>query len=122
VSQAVAPPLADVGSFDDFEHAKPTVVTANGRELVLYKWHDTIRALRNVCPHQGMSFRGGRVAERVSSGETRTERFATSEPELVCPVHGYAFDSSGQCTTHAHLRMKAYEVEVRDGRVLVHVG
>jgi nitrite reductase/ring-hydroxylating ferredoxin subunit len=122
VSQAVAPTLADVGAVDDFEHAVPKVVNANGRELVVYKWHDRMIALRNICAHQGMSFKGGRVVEHVRSGATRTERHASAEPELVCPVHGYSYDSGGQCTTHAHLRIKSYPVEIRDGRVLVQVG
>jgi nitrite reductase/ring-hydroxylating ferredoxin subunit len=111
--------LADVGAVDDFAEATPRIVTANNRELAVYRWGGRFIAVRNRCAHMGMSFRGGKVMERVESGSTRLERRATSEPELVCPVHGYSYDASGQCMTHAHMRVRSYPVQVRDGRVLV---
>jgi nitrite reductase/ring-hydroxylating ferredoxin subunit len=113
--------LADVGAVDDFPEATPRIVMVNNRELALYRWGDRFIAVRNRCAHMGMSFRGGRVVERVVSGGTRLERKATSEPELICPVHGYSYDAAGQCMTHAHLRVRSYPVTVSDGRVLVNL-
>jgi nitrite reductase/ring-hydroxylating ferredoxin subunit len=114
---------ADIGELDSFEHGKPRIVKAGNRELVVYRWGDRVVALRNVCAHQGMSFRGGAVFGRLYSEERRGDvRFENEEPELICPVHGYTYDASGQCTTHPHLRIKAYQVEIRDGHVFVDTG
>jgi nitrite reductase/ring-hydroxylating ferredoxin subunit len=113
--------LADVGSVADFPNATPRIVTANNRELAVYRWGDRFIAVRNRCAHMGMSFLRGTVVERVESGGTRRERRATSEPELVCPVHGYSYDAAGQCVTHARMRVRSYPVQVRDGRVLVNM-
>jgi nitrite reductase/ring-hydroxylating ferredoxin subunit len=123
VTQQVAANPTDIGAFDEFEHAVPKIVKVNQRELVVYRWHDRVVALRNICAHQGMSFRGGAVFGRVYADEYRGNvRYAEEEPQLSCPVHGYTFDAEGQCTTHAHLRIKRYPVEIRDGRVLVDAG
>jgi nitrite reductase/ring-hydroxylating ferredoxin subunit len=113
--------LRDIGALDEFPHAVPRIIQAGSRELVVYRWHDEVVALKNVCAHQGLSFRGGKVIERVSSGQTRSERTPTSRPELVCPIHGYSYDAAGRCRTHEHLRIRSYDVELRDGRVLVAV-
>jgi nitrite reductase/ring-hydroxylating ferredoxin subunit len=123
VTPEVESNLTDIGAFDEFEHGVTRIMNVNKRELVVYRWNDRVVALRNICAHQGMSFRGGAVFGRVYSEEERGNvRYAREEPNLSCPVHGYTFDEGGQCTTHAHLRIKAYPVEIRDGRVFVDAG
>jgi phenylpropionate dioxygenase-like ring-hydroxylating dioxygenase large terminal subunit len=44
-------------------------------------------------------------------------------PVLVCPFHRWQYDlRSGRCTTDPSYRVRAYEVTVKDGRVLVELG
>ena len=115
--------IVDVGGVDDFD-ARPTAVTAAGRELIVYRWGDRFVALRNLCPHQNLPFTGTTVFSRVQGTKSRAEMVPdTDEPVIVCPVHRYEFDAQGSCVTQQHgakrLRVKSYPVEVVDGRVLV---
>ncbi|MFH7024175.1 MAG: Rieske 2Fe-2S domain-containing protein [Heteroscytonema crispum UTEX LB 1556] len=52
-----------------------------GEDLILWRSGDSVLAWQDRCPHRGSSFATGWV-----EGNT-----------LVCPYHGLAFDTSGQC-------------------------
>lgn len=59
----------------------PVGVRVCGEELVLFRNDDgRIAALEDVCPHRGMRLSLGRV----------------DHGNIVCPYHGWAFDTSGQ--------------------------
>lgn len=61
----------------------PRAATLLGEKLVLWRGPDGApRAMRDRCPHRGTALSLG----RVESGE------------LVCPYHGWSFDTSGRCT------------------------
>ena len=114
--------LIDIGAVEDFDG--PTVVTAAGRELMVYRWGDRFVALRNRCPHQNLAFTGGRVFTLVRGSSSQSRMVAdAAEPVLVCPAHRYEFDSRGMCVTQQHgakrLRVKSYPVQEVDGRVVV---
>jgi nitrite reductase (NADH) small subunit len=111
----------DVASAGELEDGVPTVVRTGRREIVLIRWRDEIFALRNVCPHQSMSFEGGAAQKRVRpTGIPGQPSVSAADPVLVCPVHYWKFDMrTGVCTTDRRKRVRAYPVEVRGDRVLV---
>jgi nitrite reductase (NADH) small subunit len=111
----------DVAAFDEIPEAVPTIVKAAGRELVLVRWHGSVHALRNLCPHMSQSFHLGLVRGRAR-GEVGEVVFDQGEPVLSCPWHQYQFDlGTGQCLVDHKLRVKRYPVTVESGRVLVEV-
>jgi vanillate O-demethylase monooxygenase subunit len=59
---------------------KPVALKCLGRELVLFRIADgTVGVLADCCPHRGMRLSLGRVADG----------------RLVCPYHGWCFDTCG---------------------------
>ena len=57
----------------DLAEAKPTVVVAGERELVLVRWRGDVYALRNVCPHMSTSFERGAVTTDTDERELIAE-------------------------------------------------
>jgi len=86
-----------------------------GEDLVLWRHNDQIFAWQDLCPHRGARLSLGWVEENA----------------LVCPYHGLAFDSAGQCihipaqpdlqaSTRACVR--TYQTQERYGLVWVSLG
>ena len=67
---------------------------------------ETIYAIDNWCPHADAFLHEG----DISTGR------------VVCPVHYAVFDlQTGHCLNYYTWDVRAYETEVRDGRVWVHL-
>jgi nitrite reductase/ring-hydroxylating ferredoxin subunit len=110
----------DVGPADEFAEGKPRVVDVDGREVFVVNWGASWFALRNVCPHQTEMLAGGVVVEEIGAGARVGEVRRTGRPLIACPRHVWTYDlATGQCTVDPQLRVRAYDVSVRDGRVLV---
>lgn len=63
---------------------KPRKVRILGQDLVLYRTADKVVALSNLCVHRGGSLSGG---------------WLDGKGCVVCPYHGWRFDSQGRCVT-----------------------
>jgi len=100
---------------------EPTIITLKGREYVLARVGDEVFALRNLCPHQSVSFSAGRVRPRLScAGPESAVEVDDSEPLLLCPWHSWAFSlRDGSCPTDPSMRVARYAVTVEDGQVLI---
>lgn len=92
-----------------------------GRGVVLVRRGQRWWALRDTCPHQGARLSAGAVSGRVLPCLPGQDiAMQSDEPVLVCPWHGWEFDvATGTCVTDATQRVRAYEVRVEAGRVLV---
>ena len=87
-----------------------------GEDLVIWRGEDGIRAWRDQCPHRG---------SKLSLGEIR------DCDKVVCPYHGWQFDSEGICVempAHpgrnipARARITVFSVAEKYGLVWVCVG
>ncbi len=58
---------------------RPALVTIGGEDLAVFRTPEGLGALRDACPHRGMSLSRG----RVEGGR------------LVCPYHGWSYDRAG---------------------------
>jgi nitrite reductase (NADH) small subunit len=73
-------------------------VTVRGREVCLANVDGHIAALSNVCPH-----RGGPLCEG-----------SIEDGRVVCPWHGWAFDSrSGEASHSAQAKVEVFPLVVR---------
>ena len=86
-----------------------------GQDLALWRNKEGLRAWKDLCLHRGAKLSGGRVQDDC----------------LVCPYHGWNYDSAGQCVRiPAHpsqppptrARTTAYHVSERYGLVWVCLG
>lgn len=79
-------------------------VAVSGRSVVVGRAVGALFAVDAGCPHAG-----GPLGEGSLEGS-----------ELVCPLHGYAFDiRTGACLDDPELPLECFEVRVRDGVVQV---
>jgi phenylpropionate dioxygenase-like ring-hydroxylating dioxygenase large terminal subunit len=92
---------------------KPTRLL--GEDLVLWRHNDQILAWQDWCPHRGARLSLGWVEENT----------------LVCPYHGLAYNSQGQCIhipAHPDLQpptracVRTYQTQERYGLVWVSLG
>jgi nitrite reductase (NADH) small subunit len=115
------------GEVSDFEHGVRRILTHDQCVIGLFAHDGEIRAYLNVCPHQG-----GPVCEGVLINKVETEvkpggavgmgRFSETETHIACPWHGVEFDiRTGQCWSDKRLRLRSFEVIIRDGEVFVRV-
>jgi nitrite reductase/ring-hydroxylating ferredoxin subunit len=114
----------EVGPLDDLAEGVPRIVTVGGREIAVVRWRGRLFAIRNSCPHQTVSFAAGTVVERVVGAEQLGDvSVDEADPVIRCPRHGWRFGlASGRCTADPRLRMRTYDVTVRDGRVFLATG
>lgn len=114
----------DVGALAEFEHARPRIVTAEGRELGVIRWGDAVYAVRNVCPHMGARLSAGTVTAHLSAAGPLDEVVADPDrPVVHCPWHGWSYElATGRSLLDpARFRVKSYPVRVAGGRVLVEI-
>ncbi|HEX6509835.1 MAG TPA: Rieske 2Fe-2S domain-containing protein [Chloroflexota bacterium] len=111
----------DVGAVEDFSEGVFRLVNVYGREVGVTLWRGCFYALRNTCPHQAGPLCAGRVLPSMTAAEgTGTRETDASAPVIACPWHGWEFSlADGRSVWSTKYRVRAYEVMVRDGRVLL---
>jgi thiamine pyrophosphate-dependent acetolactate synthase large subunit-like protein/nitrite reductase/ring-hydroxylating ferredoxin subunit len=96
----------DVGTNEMIDIDEVTVVQAGHHAVALSRTAQGWGAIANRCPHQG-----GPLGEGLIEGCW-----------LICPWHGWEYDPrTGETPGPFDDRVPSYEVEIRDGRVLVGV-
>jgi nitrite reductase/ring-hydroxylating ferredoxin subunit len=81
---------------------KGTLVSVDGRDVVVFRRGAEVLAIGNDCPHQGGSLCDGWVEGDI----------------VICPLHGWEFDMrSGACMTVPGEVVPRYTVTVEDGAV-----
>jgi nitrite reductase (NADH) small subunit len=116
--------VEEVGLVAELPDRSPVVFKLRGREIAIIRVGERVYALRNVCPHQTQSFRGGSAHGRIVGDPHHLGDIELNEadPVLACPWHGWEFDlKTGHCIVDRKLRVRAYDVTVEDGRVFVDV-
>lgn len=99
----------------DIQNGTVKPIRLLGEDLVLWRNNDQILAWQDLCPHRGVKLSLGWIEENT----------------LICPYHGLAFNSKGQCThipahpdlpppTRAYVR--TYQTQERYGLVWVSLG
>lgn len=96
-----------VGREGDWAADQGRVVTVGARRIAVFRTASGFRALKDACPHAGVSLAQGYV----------------SDDEVVCPAHAWAFSlQDGRCTQGpSGCSAVAYAVRVTDGTVEVGV-
>jgi nitrite reductase (NADH) small subunit len=114
-----------VGRVADFTPAGATVVHVGDVEVGVFLRDGRFYGYENRCFHQGGPACEGMVVGKVETvldeqREVVGDRLSETEIHFVCPWHGWEYDlRTGECATDRRLRLRRYEVVVRDGEVFV---
>lgn len=94
------------GPVGDLPPGEAVVVEVRGREVAVFNVGGRLHALDNRCLHRGGPLARGFVRDGV----------------VTCPWHWWRYDLSTGCKLgEPARRLRAYEVTVRDGEVIVAV-
>jgi nitrite reductase/ring-hydroxylating ferredoxin subunit len=116
--------LHRVATVAEFEDLKPRFVDIGGSKVGVYRYLGKYYAYLNLCPHQGGPACEGLVlgnieAEVLDKGNVR-EFVSSDHFDITCPWHGAEFDiTSGVSRSNPRDRLRAFEVIVENGEVLV---
>ena len=123
--------LVEVADCDTLEEGVARVVVAEGREIMVVRWHGEVYAVRNICPHMSTPFSGvNRVIERgaqpvharVRGGSTFGEMERIEEAVVTCPWHGWSFSLvDGTCAVDPRLRVKTYQTVLQGNTVYLEI-
>lgn len=100
---ALAGSWVEVGSAADVPLYEGRRVTVDGERIAVFRTDDGFHALAADCPHAGGPLQDGLVADGC----------------VTCPLHGWRFDLASGAALSGEHGVRAYEVTVRDGRLLV---
>lgn len=93
-----------VANLDDLPEGQGKEVRVGDRLIALFRVGDQVYAIDALCPH-----RGGPLAEGPLDGTV-----------VTCPWHAWQFDvQTGKNVHNPAIGVQTYEVQVRDGRVLI---
>jgi len=104
-----------VARLQDLQEGQVLQTCLLGEDLVLWRYKEQIYAWRNLCPHRGAKLSQGWIEGGA----------------LICPYHGYAFDSDGRCVSvpaHPYYKppkracVETYQVKERYGLIWVSLG
>lgn len=111
-----------VGASSEFAAGVMRLVQVAGREIGVIRLRSgEMRAVMNRCPHKGAPICRGIVGGVWASSGPGELSFDGRRDVLVCPWHGFEFSlTTGQeLFWHRPAKLRLYEVEERDGEVVV---
>jgi nitrite reductase/ring-hydroxylating ferredoxin subunit len=109
-------------SADELQPGEWRTVVVDGASIVVIKTPDGgFRALRDICPHQGVPLSLGKLQPIVVGDDVGVYDLAPDRFMLRCPWHGYEFDvDSGRCLADPeHVRVRTYPVTIEEGSVCI---
>lgn len=114
-----------VGKETDFEERDRKIIAQGDLEIGVFLVDGEFYAYENHCVHQGGPVCQGKILNRVVEvlADDRTSqglKFSEEDVHIVCPWHGYEYNlKTGRHPGDKNVRMKPYEVKVKDGEVYV---
>ena len=96
------------------------IVEVAGRSIGVFNVGGEFLAIRNRCPHQGGPLCEGVTVGSIESDQPGEYRHDRPGEIIRCPWHAWEFDlrTGASWFDPAHQRVRAYEVEVREGAEL----
>ncbi len=100
------PRLVRAANLLEIPPGQAKVLRVQEREIALFNANGTYYAVKNTCPHRGVSLDRGTVEHGI----------------ITCPGHSWQFDlRTGDSVDHPPAAVRCYRVEIRDGSVWVEV-
>lgn len=93
-------------SVADLNERRKTVVKLNGKQILIWKVGDAIRACANRCPHEGFPLSEGSMSD---------------DCVLTCNWHNWKFDLNSGETLLGGDTLRLFPVQVADGMIMLDV-
>lgn len=113
------------GKETDFSDRDRKIIAQGDTEIGIFKIDDEFYAWENNCVHQSGPICQGKILNKVEEviAEDKTSqglRFSETDIHIVCPWHGYEYNvKTGVHPGDKNVRLKPYEIKLKDGEVYV---
>ena len=109
-----------IASVSDIPPGERKIVVVDGKQIGVFRIDDEFYAFRNICPHAFAPVCRGRLEGCVTSDGPHHIEYDKKTTILMCPWHLWEFDiKTGRSLVDPKLRLKRYDVYVKDGEVFV---
>jgi nitrite reductase/ring-hydroxylating ferredoxin subunit len=100
------PRFVRAAAVDEIPQGRGKLLRIRGREIALFNANGTFYAVKDSCPHQGVSLHRGSLEDAI----------------VTCPGHAWRFDlRTGDSVNQPDIGVRCYRVEVRGTSVWVEV-
>ncbi len=121
--------MADVyvGKENEFGERDRKIIAQGDLEIGVFRVDGKFFAYENNCPHQGGPVCQGKIlakVEEVLAPDKTSQglKFSDENIHIICPWHGYEYNiATGRHPGDKNVRLKPYQVKVKDGEVYVSV-
>ena len=114
-----------VGEQMQFKNEDRKIIAFGELEIAVFNVKGDFHAYLNDCAHRGGPVCQGKILGKVeevlaADKTSRGLRFSDEHTHIVCPWHGYEYNlKTGVNAGDKRVRLKKYEVTLREGRVYV---
>jgi nitrite reductase/ring-hydroxylating ferredoxin subunit len=114
-----------VGKESEFGERDRKIIAQGELEIGVFRVDGQFYAWENNCVHQGGPICQGKIlgkVEEVLAADKTSKglKFSDSDIHIVCPWHGYEYNvKTGRHPGDKNVRLKPYEVKVKNGDVYV---
>ena len=96
------------------------IVTVRGMSIGLFRVHDEIVAVLNICPHELAPVCRGQQRGTTLPSAPGEFIWGREDEILACPWHQWEFDLlSGRSLVDEKVRLRTFPVTVEDGEVYI---
>ncbi|MED4286877.1 Rieske (2Fe-2S) protein [Priestia megaterium] len=112
-----------VCSSEDLQPGQRKLVKVDGTEIAIFNLNGELYAVRNKCPHQGVSMVYGSIDGTMLPSDPHTYEYGRHNEILRCPLHGWGFDlKTGNSLFDAEkCKLKTYDVGQEGDSIVLNI-
>lgn len=120
ISEKITPKHYATIPLNQLAPGQSKIVRVGRFEVGLYNLAGTIRAVLNVCPHEGVQVCKGKVGGTFLPSGQGEYCHGKAGQVLTCPWHGWEFDLlNGKALHDPNCSLKLFETEIIDEMIYV---
>ena len=110
-------------SAEDLQPGQRQLVKVDGSEIAVFNLNGRLYAVRNKCPHQGVSMVYGTIDGTMLPSDPHTYQYGRHNEILRCPLHGWGFDiKTGESLFDAEkCKLKTYEIRQEGDSIVLYL-
>jgi nitrite reductase/ring-hydroxylating ferredoxin subunit len=110
-------------SAEDLQPGQRQLVKVDGAEIAVFNVNGQLYAVRNKCPHQGVSMVYGSIDGTMLPSDPHTYQYGRHNEILRCPLHGWGFDlKTGESLFDAETcKLKTYDIRQEENTIVLYL-
>ena len=108
---------------EELQEGQRKLVKVDGSEIAIFNTDGQVYAVRNKCPHQGVSLVYGTIGGTMLPSDPHTYQYGRDKEILRCPLHGWGFDiKTGESVFNdKNCKLKTYDVRQEGNSIVLYL-